>query len=128
MSRGDLVTVATTSTQFEGRLLAAVNDLVILQTQTVEVAINIAALRFVRNDKPAWFEGSSGERSASSFRAMLGSYEVDARPVRLVGDGFDLTAVIDASTDDHVLVRDEQGVEWALPRHRIDFVMAPTSA
>lgn len=127
MNRGDLATVETVGSQFEGRLVAAVNDLLILHTKTIEVALNVTAVRFIRSDIRAAFEGSSGDRSVSSFRAQLGRFEVDATPIRLVGEAFDLTAVIDASTDDHVLVRDAQGVEWALPRNEIAYSASPMS-
>ncbi len=123
MSRGDLVTVATVGSQFEGRLEAAVNDLLILSTKTTDIAVNTATIRFVRSDLRGAFEGSSGDRSVSSFRAQLGRFEVDGAPIRLVGRSFDLTAVINASTDDHVLVCDEHGVEWALPRGEIAYAI-----
>ncbi len=121
MSRGDLVTFAVGTNHFEGHLAATVNDLVIVRTKTMEVAINVSLVTFARSDKQQVFAGTTGERSVSSFRAQLGRYEVEATPVRLVDadNGFDLVGVIEASTDDHVLVRDEQGHEWALPRNRI---------
>ena len=125
MSRGDLVTVGTAGIEFEGRLTAAVNDLVVMSTKTLVVAINSQLVGFVRSDKQEAFEGTTGDRSVSSFRAQLGRYEIDFTSVRLVGTrgSFDLTGTIEASTDDHVLVRDKQGLEWALPRTEIACVI-----
>lgn len=121
MGRGDLVTIAVADHQFEGRIAAAVNDLIVLTTKTLEVAINAGLIGFARSDRIAAYDGTSGSRTVSSFRAELGRYEVEATPVRLIGvrGSFDLTAVIEASTDDHVLARDRQGLEWALPRTEI---------
>lgn len=129
MSRGDLLTIAVGNSQFEGRLLAAVNDLVVLHTKTTELSINAAAVSFVRSEQRGVFTGTSGERSASSFRAQLGRYEVDATPVRLVGTNrsFDLTALIEASTDDHLLVRDDRGLEWALARTAVAYAISLNS-
>ncbi|MCP4309367.1 MAG: hypothetical protein GY926_22985 [bacterium] len=119
MSRGDLVTIAVTGRSFEGQLTAVVNDLAVMTTKTIDVAINITLAGLIRSDTRAVFAGTTGERSVSSFRAQLGRYEVDASPVRLIGEPFDVVGVIEASTDDHVVLRDAQGVEWALPRTRI---------
>ena len=129
MSRGDLVTVAVAGTHFEGQLMAAVNDLIILQTKTIGVSVDVAAVSYVRSERPGTFSGNTGERSASSFRAQLGRFEVDAIPVRLVGGTgqFDLIAVIEASTDDHLLVRDKRGLEWALPRSQVGYAIPASS-
>jgi hypothetical protein len=121
MSRGDLVTISVAGHQFEGRLAAAVNDLLIMTTNTLEVAVNAGMVSYARSDRPAAFEGTTGDRTVSSFRAELGRYEVERAPVRLVGldQAFDVTAIIEASTDDHLLVRDRQNLEWVLPRSRV---------
>jgi len=125
MSRGDLVAIAVGSTQFEGRLTAAVNDLVVIDTKTLLVAINTELIGFARSDKNGAFEGTTGDRSVSSFRAQLGRYEIDATPVRLISAGglFDFVAIIEASTDDHVMVRDKNSLEWIVPRAEIAGVM-----
>ena len=121
MSRGDRVTVAVADRQFEGRLLVAVNDLIIVQTKTRRVAINIDLVQYVRSDRRSEFEGTTGDRAISSFRAGLGRHEIEQTPVHLIGrtTAIDLVGVIEASTDDHVLVRDQRGVEWALTRSEI---------
>jgi hypothetical protein len=119
MSRGDLVTIVVAGHSFEGKLTATVNDLAVMNTKTIDVAINTTLIGLIRSDKRAGFEGTTGDRAVSSFRAQLGRYEVDATPVRLIGDSFDIIGVIEASTDDHVLIRDSQSVEWALPRTQI---------
>jgi hypothetical protein len=126
MSRGDAVTVAVGGAHFDGHLLAVVNDLAILRTRTVELGVNLDAVIFVRSNERAATTGTSGERSVSSFRALLGKFEIEGTPLRTVGVGksFDMTGVIEASTDDHVLLRDIQGLEWALPRSSIAFVAA----
>lgn len=125
MSRGDLVTVAAAGHQFEGHLLAAINDLLVLTTKTLTVSLNITRTQFVRSDKRAGGAGTTGDRTVSSFRAALGRHEVEGGQVRLVGveGGFDLTGVIEASTDDHVLLRDATGLEWALPHGQIAFAV-----
>lgn len=121
MSRGDLVTVAVADRQFEGRLVAAVNDLIIVQTKTPQVAVNADLIQYVRSDRKAEYEGTTGERTVSSFRAGLGRHEVEQSAVHLVGRtaAIDVVGIIEASTDDHVLLRDRQGVEWALARNEI---------
>lgn len=121
MSRGDLVTVGIADNQFEGRITTAVNDLLVMTTKTLEVAINVSLVEFARSDRAAVFDGTTGDRTVSSFRAELGRCEIAGSSVRLIGvrGSFDLTAAIEASTDDHVLVRDRQGLEWALPRTAI---------
>lgn len=121
MTRGDLVTVAVADNHFEGRLTATVNDLLVMSTKTIGVSINTTLVDFARSDKREAFEGTTGDRSVSSFRAQLGRYEIDATPVRLIGarGSFDLVGVIAASADDHVLVYDKQGLEWVLPRTAI---------
>ena len=121
MSRGDLVTIAVAGHRFEGRLTEAVNDLIIVTTKNLQVAASLERVGFVRSDRKAAFAGTTGDRTVSSFRAELGRYEVDGSPVRLVAVNgtFDLTAVITASTDDHVHVRDQQGLDWALPRREV---------
>jgi len=126
MSRGDLVTVAIGNNQFEGQLTTAVNDLVVISTKTLEVAINTSLIGFVRCDQRSVFAGTTGNRTVSSFRAQLGRYEVDATAVRLVGasSAFDLIGMIEASTDDHVVARDTQGLEWVLPRTEIAYVIS----
>ena len=96
MGRGDRVTLGVFDTQFDGHLVAAADS-----------------------------AGSSGERSVGSFRAYLGAAEVDQRRVRLVGRAFDVTGVIDASTDDHWLVIDEAGTSWALPSHAVGYCLTP---
>jgi hypothetical protein len=125
MSRGDLVTIATAGHHFEGHLVAVVNDLLVITTKTLSVSISIASMQFARSDKRAVVEGTAGGITVSSFRAALGQYEIDSSLVRLVGveGGFDLTGIIEASTDDHVLMRDNQGLEWALPRSQIAFAV-----
>lgn len=125
MSRGDLATIGSAGHQFEGQLLAAVNDLLVVATKTLTVAVNSANVQFARSDRMAAFEGTTGERTVSSFRAELGRYEVEGSRVRVVGSngGFDLTGVIEASTDDHILMRDGQGLEWALPRSQVAFAV-----
>ena len=119
------MTVAVGDVRHEGRLTAAVNDLIVIQGQTSETSLNLAAVTFVRSDRRAEFEGTSGERSASSFRAQLGRHEVDGTPVRLQGQGLDVTGVITASTDDHVLVRDSIGAEWGIPWSEISCAVSP---
>lgn len=125
MSRGDRVTIAIAGTQFEGQLVAVVNDLAVLRTKTIEIAINLRVVDFVRSSQRAAGQGTSGTRSVSSFRALLGRFEIEMTPVRLVGvdKKFDITGVIDASTDDHILAKDGQGVEWALPRHQVAYAI-----
>ncbi len=121
MSRGDLVTISTADHEFEGRLIVTVNDLAVMTTRTLEVAINIGLIHFARSDRSAAFEGTSGQRTVSSFRAELGRYEVEGIPARIVGHrgSFELTGVIEASSDDHVLVRDVHRIEWAIARNEI---------
>ena len=121
MSRGDLVTVAVAGQRFEGRVAAAVNDLIVVTTKTLEVAVNATLVSYARSDRRAEFDGTTGDRSASSFRAELGRYEVEEIPVRLVGldNAFDVEARIVASTDDHLLVSDVQNLEWVLPRSQV---------
>jgi hypothetical protein len=128
MSRGDLVTVAVADSQFEGELVAVVNDLVVVRTRTVDVGVNLDVVDFVRSNRRGAHVGTSGERSVSSFRALLGRFEIEQQPVRLVGARkvFDLTGIITASTEDHVLVADNSGTEWALPRSRIAYVIGST--
>lgn len=129
MSRGDLVTISTADHEFEGRLVAAVNDMAVLATKTLEVAVNLDLAHFVRSDRKGAFAGSTGDRSASSFRAALGRAEIEQSRLRLVGRdrAFEVTGVIDASTDDHILVKDGQGVDWALPRRQVAFAIAEGS-
>ncbi len=124
MSRGDQVTVAAAGSQHTGRLSAALNDLLVLETTDQVVAANTKAVDFVRSDEPAHFPGTSGERTIGSFRAYLGRHEVEGTSVRLVGATFDIVAVVEACTDDHVLARDESGVEWALPQEIIALAIA----
>lgn len=126
MSRGDLVTVAVGGSHFEGQFTTAVNDLLTIKTKTVEVSINLACVEFVRSDKRTHFAGTTGDRSSSSFRACLGRYEIDGKPVRLVASdkAFDVTVVLAASTDDHLLGTDTQGQEWVLPRNKVAFATA----
>jgi hypothetical protein len=119
MSRGDLVTIATGGHIYEGRLEAAINDLLIVATKTIAVAANLDRVDFVRSDRRAAFAGTTGSRTVSSFRAELGRYEVEGTAVRLIGTTFDLAGVITASTDDHVVVTDAQSTEWAIPRSKI---------
>ncbi len=118
MSRGDLITVAVGGQGYEGRLVAAVNDLAIVETKTLRIAVNLSLVDYVRSDRPAAFAGSSGERSVTSFRAALGRCEIDATPVRLLDTNqrIDVVGVIAAATEDHVLLRDKHGLEWMLPR------------
>ena len=123
MSRGDQVTIGVGEHQFEGQLVAAVNDLLVLRSKDVEVAASIAAISFARCDRRGAFGGTTGERSVGSFRAYLGVAEVEQLPVRLVGTRFDVTGLIDASTDDHWLVIDRNGVEWALPHHATEYCL-----
>lgn len=127
MSRGDRVTVASGDTHFEGQLIAVVNDLAIIRTKTIEVGINLGAIDFARSNERAAYTGTSGERTVSSFRALLGRFEIERLPARLVGTNksFDQTGIIDASTEDHVLISDHQGLEWALPRSGIAYVIGP---
>ena len=121
MSRGDLVTVGVADRQFEGRLVAAVNDLIIIETKTPQVAVNIDAVQYLRSDRRAEFDGTTGDRTVSSFRAGLGRHEVEQTPVHLIGrtPAIDVVGVIEASTDDHILLRDGRGVEWAVARTEI---------
>ncbi len=128
MSRGDEITISFGETHFEGQLVATVNDLAILRTRTIELGANLGAVDFVRSNRRSAFPGTSGARSVSSFRALLGRFEVEAAPVRLVGrnTSFDIAGVIDASTEDHILVLDGQGLEWALPRSAIAYVLGAT--
>jgi hypothetical protein len=125
MSRGDLVGIAAGAHTFTGKLVAAVNDLVTIQTETVRVAFNLDAIRFVRRDRVAAFPGSSGERSVGSFRAELGSHAVAARAVRLVGTGggLEIDAVIDVVAEDHIVVTDTRGSRWMLPIRDVAFVV-----
>lgn len=129
MSRGDLVTISAADYEFEGRLVAAVNDVVVVATKTFEVAVNLDLAQFVRSDRKGAFAGATGDRSVSSFRAALGRAEIEQGRLRLVGRNraFDVTGVIDASTEDHVLVRGGQGAEWALPRRQVAFAIAEGS-
>ncbi|MDJ0954848.1 MAG: hypothetical protein QNJ81_14315 [Acidimicrobiia bacterium] len=124
MSRGDQVTVSAAGSQYTGRLSAALNDLLVLETNDRVVAVNTGAVEFARSDGQARFPGTSGERAVASFRAYLGRHEVDGTPVRLVGATFDIVALVEACSDDHVLARDEHGVEWALPQQVIAFAVA----
>lgn len=129
MARGDLVTVAAAGHRFEGHLTAAVNDLVVVETKTQTIALNTHALHFVRSDRVGSGPGTTGDRTISSFRAYLGKYEVEGTPTRLIGaaGAFDVIGVIEASTEDHVLVRDAQGSQWALPRSLIAIAMGETA-
>lgn len=126
MSRGDVVTIAVADRQFEGRLLAAVNDLLTVQTTAHSVAVNVPAIQYVRSDRRAVFEGTTGDRSVSSFRAGLGRHEVEQTPVHLIGrtPAVDVVGIIAASTDDHVLLRDARGVEWAVALSEIACAIA----
>ena len=60
MSRGDLVTVVVGGQGYEGRLVAAVNDLAIVETKTLRIALNLTLIDYIRSDRPAMFVGSSG--------------------------------------------------------------------
>jgi hypothetical protein len=121
MSRGDLVTIGVGDTEYQGRLVAALNDLLVLVTPTMRVAVDAGAVRSVRSDRPAAHEGSSGDRIIGSFQALLGSFEVEGRPVRLLdaAGSFDVTGVVTATTADHVDVRDGDGREWVLARRAV---------
>ncbi len=119
MSRGDRVTVAAAGRRYEGELTAAVNDLVIIATQNGPVAVNTTAVEFGRSDETAAFTGTTGDRTISSFRALLGRHEVEATRVRLIGATFDVVGTVVATTDDHVLVSDDRGAEWALPQRLV---------
>ncbi|MDJ0925256.1 MAG: hypothetical protein QNJ77_11900 [Acidimicrobiia bacterium] len=121
MSRGDLVSIGVADRQFEGQLVAAVNDLLVLETRTARVAINVSTLRFARSERRGAFTGTTGERGVSSFRADLGRYEIEGKPVRLIGrePGTDLTGVIVAATEDHVLLRNAAGLETVVPRSEL---------
>jgi hypothetical protein len=125
MSRGDHVTIGVGGHEFEGRLVAAVNDLLVMRTKDVEIAAIVTAVNFTRCDRRRVYDGTSGERSVSSFRAYLGAAEIDQRSLRLVGRSFDVTGVIDASTDDHWLLIDRNGVEWALSKQATEYCMRP---
>jgi len=121
MSRGDLVTIGVGDAEYQGRLEVAINDLVVLATSTLRVAIDTAAIRFARSDRPNAFEGTSGDRSVASFQAFLGSYEVDRQPVRLrdAAGSFDVTGIIQATTQDHVNLQGPEDKEWILTRRSI---------
>lgn len=129
MSRGDLVTVAAAGHQFKGQLIAVVNDLLVIAAGTLEVIVRLDNLQFARSDRRAHFEGTTGDRTVSSFRAALGRSEIDQSTVRLVGvsDAFDVTGIIEASTDDHFLVKTSQGLTWALPRAQTAFAIGETN-
>lgn len=121
------MTIGLPTRQFEGQLKAAVNDLVVLSTRTVEIAINLNVVSFVRSNQRAAFAGTSGERAVGSFRAQLGLFEVEETSVRLVGkEAFDVTGFITASTDDHVILQDGGGIEWALHRDHITHAVIAT--
>lgn len=125
MSRGDLVTVGAAGHEFEGQLVAAVNDLIVIATKNFEVAVNVTNAEFARRDQSGMYAGTSGDRTVGSFRAALGRSEVDQTPIRLVGrnDAFDITGTIEASTEDHILIRGRRGLEWALPRSQVAFAV-----
>lgn len=125
MSRGDLVTVGVLNAQFEGRIVTAVNDLIVLHTADVAIGVRTDAAGYVRTVRQAAFTGTVGGRDAASFRAYLGRFEVDSEPVRLVGETFDVEALITASTDDHLLVVDRNGTEWMLPRATLAYALSP---
>lgn len=128
MSRGDQVSIATAGNHFEGQLVAVVNDLAVIRTQTIEIAVNLRTVDYVRSNRRGARTGTSGERAVSSFRALLGRFEIEMTRVRLVGidKTFDVTGVIDASTDDHILLRDGQNLEWTIPRDRIAYAIGVT--
>lgn len=130
MSRGDLVTASVGGTRFEGRITTAVNDLLVIATKTLEAGLNISSVGFVRSEHRGQFEGTTGNRDVSSFRAYLGRFEVEGTPVRLVAteDSFDVTLTITASTDDHLFGLDAQGREWVLPRRNTGFAVAAREA
>ena len=90
-----------------------------------EAAISVSAVSFARCDRRGVFAGTTGERSVGSFRAYLGTAEIDQLPVRLIGQGFDVNGIIDASTEDHWLVIDSNGVEWALSRPAVEYCLRP---
>ena len=121
MSRGDHVTLSVCGDHFDGRLTAAISDLLVLETADLVVAIRVEATDYVRSNQRSCSEGTSGSQRVQSFRAYLADFEVNAREVRLVGAEFDVLGMIDASTDDHVLVVDRSGGRWALPRHSIGY-------
>jgi len=116
MGRGDLVTVGLGSHEYQGKLVAAVNDLVIVKTRSVEASINATTIRFARSDQIAQFTGTSGRRETSSFRAQVGRFEMDRQLVKVHADdgSVELTGRVTATTDDHVLVTDSQNRAWAI--------------
>ena len=104
-----------------GKIITAVRP----ATKTTDAAMNLELVDFVRSDRKSEFAGSSGDRTAGSFRAALGRAEVEQKLIRVVGEAgvFDVTGVIDASTDDHIVMRDPQGHEWLLPRTKAAFAV-----
>jgi hypothetical protein len=130
MCRGDLVTIGVGDVEYQGRLEAAINDLVVVTTPGLRVAVAAAAIRFVRSDRPGAGEGTTGDRSITSFQALLGSYEVERRPVRVhdAAGSFDVSGIVLATTPDHVNLQSPGGQEWILARGAIACVLEQRDA
>lgn len=102
MQRGDLVTVVIAEHTFAGPLRAVRGDLAVLTVADATVAVNTASVHSVAMERASG--GVSGDRTYGSFRAYLGMLEVEASPVRIVGERLDVRGRIEVVATDHVLV------------------------
>lgn len=124
-NRGDFVLVATPYRDFNGHIRYAAGDFLTLQTQDLEVDVNLLHMSFLKtvpmqrgrggnagSDGPGTFEMRMVERVAPRQRVEIG---FGRRADSLYG-------AIVATGQDHIIVVDEQRAEWVVPYSAIAFV------
>lgn len=118
MQQGRPVQLRWIGGELAGVPLAAVEDLIVMQTDDGAAGVNVAVLASVETTGERADRGSVGDRIVESFIAWCRM--IDARPVKVavVGGRF-VEGVLVAVGTDHLLIRTRHGDDVAVARAQV---------
>jgi hypothetical protein len=127
LARGDLVACVSGDASFAGEVVHAGTDFATLHTAAGEyVEVNLAAAVAIRVDQRSTAGGRSRDPyGPETFLARLRELELEETGVEVLmpGGRQRIRGRIEAAATDHILVVDDAGGEWFVPRAAITFVV-----
>lgn len=119
MSRGDQLEVWAAERVFNGTVIHTRSDLLTLRAKGgPDIDVNLAGPILLRITKPAATSGVGVARQGpASFRARLSELEQGEATCEFITSHAEIIGRVSVRAEDHAVVRDADGREWAVPLH-----------
>lgn len=124
LSRGDIVTVIAGDRSIRGPLTYARGEIASIATGAGLVDVHLAAGVILRVDERATEGGTAPRSGSDTLRARLLEQELAGIDITVWAPAHkvDVSGTIVTVGKDHVIVRDRDGSEWAMPLDDIAWV------